>query len=1060
VLEVGRIPGKLHGLRYDQRELEDWVKKFWDDNKIYDKVRSKASTSGRKFYFLDGPPYTSSKEIHIGTGWNKVIKDVFIRYYRMRGFDVWDKPGFDTHGLPIEVQLEKRMGVKTKKEIIEKIGIARFVDACRNFAKENMEGQIEQFKDLGVWMDWDNPYITFEDYYIESGWWLIKKAWEKGLLDRDLLVVHWCPRCETTLADYEVSEYKMLKDPSIYVKFKVKGKDNEYLLIWTTTPWTLPANAFVMAHPDIKYAKVKVGDEILIMAEKRVEAVMSQAGVADYEIVEVLKGKELEGVEYVHPLEDVVEAQKELSKYHRVVMAPEGVTEYEGTGLVHSAPGHGDVDYQVAKRIGVPIVSLVGDNGLMTDEAGKYAGMHFRNEANDEIIKDLKERGALFHASWIVHRYPVCWRCKTPLLLRATTQWVIRVSKLKEAMLREADRVEWKPAWAKTRYINLLKDLRDWIISRQRFWGTPLPIWVCENCGHVHVVGSVKELEELSGTKPKDLHRPWVDEVTFKCPKCGGTMKRVPDVADVWFDSGIAFYASLGYPSRKDLWEKLKPVDFITEGHDQIRGWFFSLMRSGVIGFEQTPYKRVLVHGFVLDEQGREMHKSLGNYVPLRELLQKVPRDIVRIWVMQNTTWEDLRFSWKGLSQMERDFRIIWNVFAFADLYMSLDGFDPTQYSLDDMELEIEDRWILSRLNRLVKEYHKLMESMEAFEVARRLVEFIIEDVSHWYIRLIRRRVWVEENTPSKLAAYMTLYTVLKTWTLLAAPFIPHFAEFVYQKIFKDAENGPLSVHLLELPEPDEKFIDDKLEKFMDIIKSIAEAALAARMNAGIKLRRPVKKLIITPSNSEVAEAVSALEKILVDVVNAKEVEIVGPEFFEKAKLYRLEPNYSEIGPEFKKLTKQVVELIKTHQDEIAKAIVEKGYYETTIEGTPVRLEVRHVKVRAEYPEWLSVKDSDYGLVGIDLRLSKNEILEGLARELVRRIQFMRKEAGYSVSDYIKAYIKTDDREIMEAVEAFKKYIMEETRSIELILGSGGETVKEWDIDGATVKIGIERIQR
>lgn len=1056
---MGKIPGKLHGLKYDQRGLEEWVKRFWDENSVYEKVKVELSKSGRKFYFLDGPPYTSSKEIHIGTGWNKVIKDVYIRYYRMKGLDVWDRPGFDTHGLPIEVQIEKRLGIKTKKEILEKIGIANFVELCKNFAKENMEGQIEQFKDLGVWMDWSNPYITYENYYIEAGWWLIKRAWEKGLLDRDLLVVHWCPRCETTLADYEVSEYKVLRDPSIYVKFKVKGSDNEYLLIWTTTPWTLPANAFVMAHPNIRYAKVRVGGEILIIAEKRVEHVMKQAGVDSYEIVEVFDGTRLDGLEYVHPLEDLVEAQKELSKYHRVVMAPEGVSEHEGTGLVHAAPGHGDIDYQVAKRLGVPVVSLVESNGLMTREAGKYAGKYFRTEANEEIMRDLKERGALFHASWIEHRYPVCWRCKTPLLLRATKQWIIRVSKLKDEMLREAEKVEWKPAWAKTRYINLIRELRDWIISRQRFWGTPLPIWVCERCGYVHVVGSLKELEDLSGRRPRDLHKPWVDEITFKCPKCGGVMKRVPDVADVWFDSGIAFYASLGYPSRGDLWEKLKPVDFITEGHDQIRGWFFSLMRSGLIGFGETPYRRVLVHGFVLDEQGREMHKSLGNYVPLSELLRKVPRDVIRMWVMQNTTWEDLRFSWKGLSQMERDFRVIWNVFAFADLYMSLDGFNPLKHPLDEVRLEVEDRWILSRLNRLVKKYHESMESMEAFEAARELVKFIVEDVSHWYVRLIRRRVWVEENTPSKIAAYATLYTVLRTWILLAAPFIPYFAEFVYQHMFREAENGPLSVHMMSTPEPEERFIDGKLERYMDIVRSIAEAALAARMKAGIKLRRPVKRLLIAPSSSEVADAVNSLKRILAEATNAKEVEIVGPEFFEEARVYRLEPNYSEIGPQFKRLTKHVVELIKERQDEIAKAIVERGYYEAEVEGTPVRIEVRHVKVNAEYPEWLSVKDSDYGLVGVDLRLSRSEVLEGLARELVRRIQFMRKEAGYSVSDYIKAYINTSDQEIIEAVKEFREYVMEETRAVDVALRRGGELVKEWEIDGSKVEIGVERVR-
>ena len=1053
------VKGLLKGEAYDQAGIERWVAEFWEAQGIYAKAREKSSRSPRKFYFLDGPPYTSSPDIHVGTAWNKVIKDAVLRYYRMRGYNVWDRPGFDTHGLPIEVKVEGLLGVKNKREIPEVIGVDRFVEECRRFAEENMKAQIEQFKELGVWMDWDNPYVTFKDEYIASGWWLFKRAHEQGLLSRDLRVVHWCPRCQTTLADYEVSEYRDLEDPSIYVKFPVVGREGEYLLIWTTTPWTLPANAFVMAHPDLTYVRVRVGGEVLILAKARLKQVMEEAGVSDYEVLEELEGRQLEGLQYKHPLEDLVDAQRELSKYHRVIMAPEAVSAHEGTGLVHAAPGHGDVDFEVARREGIPVVSLVADDGTMTREAGKYAGLYFRKEANEAILKDLRERGALFHESRIVHKYPVCWRCKTPLLLRATRQWVIRVSKLKDRMMEEAEKVEWKPVWAKLRYLNLLKELRDWIISRQRFWGTPLPIWVCERCGYIHVVGSVEELEKLSGKRPKNLHRPWVDEVTFRCPRCGGVMRRVPDVADVWFDSGIAFYASLGYPAVKDLWEKLKPVDFITEGHDQIRGWFFSLMRSGVIGFGENPYRRVLVHGFALDEYGREMHKSLGNYVSLRELLRRVPRDYARLWLLQTTTWEDLRFSWKGIQSMERDFRVLWNVFTFADTYMSLDRFDPNETTLGSVELEVEDRWLLSRLNRLIREYHRSMESMEPFLAAREIRKFIVEDVSHWYIRLVRRRVWVEEDTPSKRAVYATLYHVLRAWLLLAAPFIPFTAEYLYQKFVRPAEPGaPESVHLNDLPDADEKWIDDRLEHDMNVARLVVEAAAAARMSAGVKLRRPVRSVIVAPLDPATGESVKRMSRLIALAANAKTVEVVGSEFFENARTYSVEPNMRAIGPEFKKLSRAVADYIRSHQDVVARDIIAKGYHEASVEGSNVRIERRHVSIKAVYPEWLSVKETDLGLVAVDLRLGREEVLEGLAREIVRRIQFMRKEAGLNIEDRIKAYIEAGDKEILDAVKAFEDYIKGETRAVELVVGGARGYTKEWEIDGKKVILGIEKV--
>ncbi|ESQ23539.1 MAG: isoleucyl-tRNA synthetase [uncultured Acidilobus sp. MG] len=1045
----------------DLHELEGEILEFWDRNSIYEKVKAKAMKSGRKLYFLDGPPYASAPTIHVGTAWNKILKDSLLRYYRMVGFDVWDKPGFDTHGLPIEILVERTLNVKSKKDIEDVIGIDRFVETCRKVAEDNIKGMTESFRQLGVFMDWKDPYITYTDDYIEAGWHLIKRVHELGLLYRSGRVLHWCPRCETTLADYEVSEYVDLEDPSIYVKFRVKGQENVYLVIWTTTPWTLPANAFVMAHPDLSYAIVEANGEKYIMAEARVPNVMSEAGITNYRIASVVRGKDLEGLEYEHPLEDVVQAQAVLKAYHRVVMAPEAVSATEGTGLVHAAPGHGDVDFEVGSRIGAPAISLVDNQGRMTEQAGKYRGLYFRTEANEAILRDLRERNALLHEGKIVHKYPVCWRCKTPLVLRLTDQWFIAVSKVKDKLIREADTVEWVPSWAKSRLLSILTDVKDWVISRQRYWGIPLPIWVCESCGHVEVVGSVEDLERLGGKRPPSLHRPWIDSVTLRCPKCGGIMKRVPDVADVWFDSGVAFYASLGYPRRKDLFERLMPVDLILEGHDQLRGWFFSLLRVGVLGFDRVPYRRVLVHGFVLDEQGREMHKSLGNYVAFEDLIAKYPRDVVRLYVLRNTTWEDLRFSWRNIELTARDFMIIRNVFAFASLYMSLDGFDPEAVTLESVAgyLEPEDKWLLSRVNSALRGYHRAFDRLEVHEAARIVRDLIVEDISRWYIRLIRRRVWQEEDTPSKRAAYATLYYALRTWLLMAAPLMPFLTEYMYQGLVRPAESGaPESVHLMNMPSPDEKFIDAELEDYMNVIRELSEAAVAARSKAGIKLRRPLRTIYIMPSDERVSAAVKTFTEVLKIATNVKEVKVVGPEFLENLKVYRLEPNYSVLGPDFKKLTKKVIEAISVRQDEVARELLARGYYELDVEGQKVRLEPRHVKVLAKYPEWLEVEETRYGIVALDKRLSEEEQIEGIVREVIRRVQFMRKKLSLPVEAYIDLWISGDD-DILQAVKSKEYYLKNEVRAASVTYGEPPAEAygEEWEVDEKRLKLGLRQ---
>lgn len=1050
--------------KFDPKKYEEEILEFWDEEKVYDKIRQQLRGK-EKFYFLDGPPYPSSGTPHIGTLWNKILKDSILRFKRAQGFDVHDQPGYDCHGLPIEVKVEQMFGFKSKKDI-ETYGIDKFVNACKDFALKNVESMTKHFKNFGVSLKWERPYLTLENYYIESAWWLVKKAEEKGLLDKGVKVVHWCPRCETTLADYEITEYRQLEDPSIYVKFPVRGEKNKYIVIWTTTPWTLPANTFVMAHPDLEYVWVEVDGEELLLARARLKDVMQEAGISEYKVLRAIKGSELEGLEYEHPLVEEVTVQRELSKYHRIVLSSEFVTAEEGTGLVHGAPGHGEEDFIVGTKYGFPVVSPVDDRGLFTEEAGKYKGLYVR-EANKLIIEDLKKKGFLLHASKISHRYPVCWRCKTPLIMRATPQWFIRVTHLKERFLEEALKVNWIPEWAGyARFKNWLEGLRDWIISRQRYWGTPLPIWVCKKCGHKVVVGSVDELEKLSGKKLDlpDLHKPWIDRVVLKCPKCGGEMHRVPDVLDVWLDSGVAFYASLGYPRRKDEFERLWPVDFITEGHDQIAGWFFSLLRCGLITMDSSPYRTVLMHGFALDERGREMHKSLGNYVAPEQVLdfEKGSRDVLRWFVLRNTAWEDLRFSWRTMAQVYDDLHLIWNVAYFATLYMGLDKFDPLKYPLEKVReyLSDEDRWILSRLERLVGEVTKFFSEYHVHKAARLLRDFIAEDVSRWYVKLVRPRVWIEKEDPSKLAAYATLYYVLRRYLQLLSPIAPFITEKIYRDSLK-TDNDPESIHMLPWPSQRVELIYEELEKNMEIVKRVVERALAARMKAGVKIRQPLPAMYVLTDNQEISRAVDRLKSVLLSQVNVKRIESLPLSDAGKFTRIEVKPVYRVLGPAFKDDTKKVVESLSRVEGGIVKESIEsRGKYVLDIDGKRYEITSEMVEFKELYREGYVGEKFDEGVVVLDVRISEREMAEGFARDVLRRIQFMRKELNLPVDAYISTSIYVD-RDARKYIREYLEYLKGESRSRILVLTDKpedvrGDLVRDWDIGGIRTRIGIK----
>ncbi|WP_338601123.1 isoleucine--tRNA ligase [Sulfolobus tengchongensis] len=1040
---------------YDPKKIEEEIIAYWDKNRIYNKLKSEVNKRKDKFLFIDGPPYPSSPVPHIGTIWNKVIKDCILRYERLLGKKVHDQPGYDTHGLPIEVATEKQLGISNKQEIIDKIGVENFINKCREFALSNASKMTQSFKDVGVFMDWENPYYTLDPSYISSSWSVIKKAFEKGMLSKGTAVLHWCPRCETTLSDYEVSEYKDLEDPSIYVKFKVKNEKNKYLLIWTTTPWTIPSNVFVMINKDYIYADVEINGEVLVIAKDRIEAVMQEAGVTKYKILRTYKGEELLGLKYEHPLRDVVNAQSKLDDFHQVVDAGEIVTLSEGTGLVHGATGHGEEDFAIGQRYGFPVVMFVNDRGEFTEMGGKYKGLKVR-EASEIIINDLKERNALFFEGKIVHRYPVCWRCKTPLILRAIDQWFIKVTKIKTEMLNEIEKVNWIPEWGKSRISNMVKELRDWVISRQRFWGTPLPIWICEKCGNIIVVGSKEELENVAiDPIPNDLHRPWIDNVRVKCNKCGGVAKRISDVADVWFDSGVAFFASLG-KDWQEKWKELGPVDLVLEGHDQLRGWFFSLLRSGMILLDKAPYVSVLVHGFMLDEQGREMHKSLGNYVEPSVVIQQYGRDILRLWLLRNTTWEDARFSWRALELTKRDLQIIWNTYVFASMYMNLDNFDPTKYKLEDVikYAKLEDLWILSRFNSILMKVNEAMKNYKVHELANYLMNFIVEDVSRFYIRLIRKRAWMEGYTQDKIAMYYILYHILKNWIILASTIIPFISEKIYKSFVVDSKE---SVSMEVIGNYDERLIDSELEKAFELAREISEAALNARAKAGLKLRWPLSKMYIFLEDENIILQVSKIKDVLLSLLNVKDLEINKIEEFRRFSKYKVEPNKSVIGKEYRSLAPKILAYISSNSDLVAKDILTKKQHIVKVDEMDIVINSSHVSISEETIEGYVSSRFNKGIIVISKEISEKEEEEGLVRDIIRRVQFMRKQLKLNVVDYIEISIKAPEERVY-IIKRWEEYIKNETRANTLTLGEAkGDLVLDWDIEGESYIIGIKK---
>ncbi|MCU0632731.1 MAG: isoleucine--tRNA ligase [Methanolinea sp.] len=1050
---------------YQALEIEDSVQQYWKEENTYEKVKE-LHRDGDDFFFVDGPPYTTG-HIHLGTAWNKIIKDCLLRYHRLCGKNVIARAGYDMHGLPIEVRVEQMLGFSSKKDI-ERFGIGPFIERCRTFAATNKDIMSEQFKRLGVWLDFDDPYQTMHPGYIEAAWWTLKRADEEGMLERGFRVVNWCPRCATAIADAEV-EYWDERDPSIFVKFPVEGVDGEYLVIWTTTPWTLPANVAVAVHPDFLYARVEaVRDgkkEVLWIAEDLVESVLRKGRYQDFSITGKRSGKEMCGMTFHSPLREQVPLQKEIS--HRVVTA-DFVT-MENTGMVHIAPGHGWDDYLLGCRENLPIICPVDIQGHFTGEAGMLSSL-FVKDADPVVLQELGHH--LLASDQVVHRYGHCWRCKTPIIYRATSQWFLKASLLKERMLEEVKKVTWYPEWAgSARFYDWIKEARDWCISRQRYWGIPIPIWTCSSCGKHRVIGTIRELEEASGVPVQDPHRPWVDQLTIPC-SCGGSMLRVEDIFDVWFDSAVASWATLGFPARADALESLWPADFITEGQDQTRGWFYSQLGASTIAFGRAPYRSVLMHGFALDAEGRKMSKSLGNVVTPEEVIKSQGVDVLRLYVLsQSAPWDDLRFNWDGVKNMHRAMNILWNVYRFPLPYMILDGFSPRSGDgtwNDEFirgrfsSLSPEDRWIVSRVNTLALQVTGDLSECQLHRASRAIIGFILEDLSRWYVQLVRERMWLEGEAPEKTQAYETLYYTLRTLLTVASPFIPHITEAMYRNL--QIPGDPESVHMLQWCTGDPVLRDENLESAMDTVRSFDEAQANARQAGKRKLRWPVRECVVVAETPNVVEAISSLNHICRDRANARVVRAVCGTWERIG--WRAEPVMKALGPAFGKKAPLVKDLILNADGNAMKSALDAG--ETFILGQGegcFEISPGQVTFAQQLPEGVFSAPMQGGIVYVDVALTPDLEAEGYAREIIRRFQEMRRQMDLKVEDFITADACIKDPRVCKAVEeSWREGIMEEIRAVsfevhggECPAGTHHAVEKEWDVEGIAMTLSLSR---
>jgi isoleucyl-tRNA synthetase len=1029
-------------LNFVEREKE--VEKFWNDNNIFQKSIDERS-EGEVYTFYDGPPTANGKP-HIGHVLTRVIKDMIPRYRTMKGYKVLRKAGWDTHGLPVELEVEKKLGLDGKEQI-EEYGLEPFIAECKESVWK-YKGMWEDFSGtVGFWADMDDPYVTYHNDFIESEWWALKQIWEKGLLYKGHKIVPYCPRCGTPLSSHEVAQgYKDVKERSATAKFTVKGEDNTYFLAWTTTPWTLPSNVALCVNPAETYVKIKVGDEFYILAEALVEKNIED----EYEVIEKYVGTDLEYKEYT-PLFDFAKPDKKC--YY--VTCDNYVTLTDGTGIVHIAPAFGEDDANVGRKYDLPFVQLVDGKGEMTAET-PWAGT-FCKDADKEVFIDLDKRGLLFNAPKFEHSYPFCWRCDTPLIYYARDTWFIKMTEVKDDLIKNNNTINWIPKTiGEGRFGAWLENVQDWGISRNRYWGTPLNIWECE-CGHRHAIGSIEELKSMSQNCPDDieLHRPFIDAVTIKCPECGKEMHRVPEVIDCWFDSGAMPFAQWHYPfENKDIFEENFPADFISEAVDQTRGWFYSLLAESTLIFNKAPYKNVIVLGHVQDENGQKMSKSKGNAVDPFDALQQHGADAIRWYFYSNSApWLPNRFHDGAVSEGQRKFMgTLWNTYAFFVLYANIDNFDATKYTLEYDKLSVMDKWVLSKLNTLVKTVDENLANYRITETARALDNFV-DELSNWYVRRSRTRFWVKDMPQDKINAYMTLYTALVTLCKTAAPMIPFMTEDIYQNLVRSIDkNAPESIHLCDFPKYDEALIDEQLEKDMEEVLSIVVLGRACRNTANIKNRQPIGKMYV--------KAPSALTEFYTQIIE-EELNVKTVEFTDDVSdftSYSFKPQLKTLGRRFGKNINAVREILAGLDGNKAMAeLKETGSLKITVDGNEEALSEEDLLIESAQADGFE-SGSDYGItVVLDTNLSEELIEEGFVREIISKIQTMRKDSGFEVMDHIKVSCEGNSK-IAELILRNASIIKDETLSDEIDTAKADGNAKEWNINGETVTLGVKKL--
>ncbi|MEM4239823.1 MAG: isoleucine--tRNA ligase [Candidatus Woesearchaeota archaeon] len=992
---------------YDPKTIEPGVMKFWEKEQIYEKAK-KRGIGKKKYYFLDGPPYTSG-HVHIGTAWNKALKDAILRYKRMRGLEVWDRAGYDMHGLPTENNIRKKHNLFLRKDI-EAFGLDKYNKECEKFAVDMMHQMNRDFERLGVWMDFDRAYIPISREFIEGEWLLVKKAHEQGRLYEGLRTMSWCANCETNLAKHEL-EYENVKENSIFVKLKIKGKPNEFLIIWTTTPWTIPFNLAVMVNPDLDYVRVQVKNEVWILAKALANAIVQGIAGEFPKIIETFKGNKIEGTEYLHPFEDTVAEYKKIKsespKTHTVVLSSEYVDASAGSGLVHCAPGCGPEDYEVGYRNKIPAWNSIDEHGRFPEGMGEFSGLIAKKD-DKKFVEALKKRCALIAEAPVEHEYAHCQRCHNPVIYRTTRQWFFKVEDLKPQMIEFHKKSKWVPQAAWNAFDSWLKNLRDNSITKQNYWGTPVPIWKCPGCGDYEVISTVEELEEKSKKKIVELHRPWIDRHEIPC-KCGQKKRRIPDIMDVWVDAGTVSWNCLDYPGRKDLFDSLFPAEFILEGKDQIRGWFNLLMVAGVLAFGKQSYKNVYMHGYIQDALGRKMSKSLGNYIEPAEVVDKYGADTFRFYTIGaanpgldlNYNHEDAKLKYKNLI-------ILWNIHNFLiDLAKTI-GKNPADLDPKVMEtlFSDEERYIMSKLNSTISETTEKFENYHINEVPC-LIEDLFLALSRTYVQLVRDKAAVGSENDKEVVLY-TLYSCLLETMKLFAPVAPFITEQMYQNLKKEFKLPEESVHLFSWPAADKKKINKDIEAGMQSAGKIIEAALAAREKAKLSLRWPVKCIFVVSANEELLKQARVLDSIIKTQTNAKDI-ISGKEFAQVKEVVKA--NQGTIGKTFGHKAPQIIAKIAQESDQsILKSLAKDKKVTLNIGNEKVELGAEHFMIERQVPKHIAAVEAKDFVIYLDTTRTEQLEAEGFAREIMRHVQSLRKEAGLDKRDQITLAIQADSQ--------------------------------------------------